>query len=118
MMQHVRDPHIGLVYDYSHMAVGGFGLEASLRQLMPYTVLVTLKDARGNAQHYEFLLPGDGNADYAAYCWLLRDLNYTGFLNVEVSAMIHNKPGYDPVATARVCYASLAPKFSPITLFP
>ena len=75
------------------MAVGGFGLEASLRQLMPYTVLVTLKDARGNAQHYEFLLPGDGNADYAAYCWLLRDLNYTGFIAHETTA----SAGRDPI---------------------
>jgi hypothetical protein len=30
-------------------------------------------------------------------------------VNVEVSAHIHRKPGYEPVPTTKLCYARLAP---------
>ena len=94
-----------------NMFVGGFGLEPSLREMLPYTVFISLKDSRGKPWNPEFLLAGDGETDYAAYFRLLGKLGYNGFVSIEVSSMIQRKPGYDPIAAARLCYGRLAPVF-------
>jgi sugar phosphate isomerase/epimerase len=111
MMRQIHDRHVGLVFDYGHMFLGGFSLESSLRQLIGHTVLICVKDASGTAEKFRFLLPGDGATDYGTYFRLLRELRYSGFVNVEVSAMIHAVRGYDAIETARLCYGRLAPKF-------
>jgi inosose dehydratase len=109
LMHQVASPRIQLIYDYSHMAAGGFKLDESLRELLPYTVFISLKDSRGTPPDHEFLLAGDGATDYLSYFQLLRKLGYRGFVSIEVSSMVWRKPGYDPVAAARLCYQRLAP---------
>ena len=112
LMNQLHSPRLRLVYDYSHMFVGGFGLEPSLRELLPYTVFISLKDSRGTPDNHEFLLAGDGETDYVSYFRLLKKLGYAGFVSIEVSSMIQRKAGYDPVAAARLCYERLAPAFA------
>ena len=34
---------------------------------------------------------------------------YSGHTVIEISGQIHGRPGYDPVATAKKCYAAVAP---------
>jgi sugar phosphate isomerase/epimerase len=111
LLKQTGGSRIRLVYDYSHMSLEGFPLEKSLRELLPETALVSVKDAKGTAAHPDFLLPGDGSTDYVAYFQLLNKLRYRGFVAVEVSSMIFNKPGYDPIAAARLCYQRLAPAY-------
>lgn len=111
MLKQVGSSRIRLVYDYSHMRVGGFGLEQSLRQLLPYTAFISIKDSVGGPDNFEFLLPRSGDTDYLRYFHLLRDLKYQGFVSVEVSAMVQRKPGYDGVAAARTSYQQIAPYF-------
>jgi inosose dehydratase len=111
-MQQLATPRLRLIYDYSHLTLQGFGLEPTLAELLPWVAFISLKDARGTAGHHEYLLPGDGNIDYVEYFGALKRLGYRGFVGVEVSSMIHQKPGYDPVATARLCYERLAPAFT------
>jgi inosose dehydratase len=111
LMNQLRSPRIRLIYDYSHMFVSGFTLEQSLREMLPYTIFISLKDSRDTPENHEFLLAGDGETDYAAYFRLLKQLGYEGFVSVEVSSMVQRKPGYDPVAAARRCYRRLAPAF-------
>lgn len=111
MLSAVNSGRIRLVYDYSHMRVGGFGLEQSLQALLPSTVFISLKDSMGGPHSFEFLLPGDGNTDYVSYFRTLQRLRYAGFVSVEVSSMIQRKAGYDPLRTARTCYSRLAPLF-------
>ena len=111
MMHEVASPRIRLIYDYSHLSVGGFPLQDTLRELLPYIVFISVKDSKGTPENHEFLLPGEGGTDYVAYFRALRQLPYRGFVGVEVSAMIFRKAGYDPVATARTCYERLAPAF-------
>lgn len=111
LMRQLATPRLRLIYDYSHLSVAGFGLEPTLRELLPYIAFISVKDARGTPDHHEYLLPGDGAIDYVEYFRTLRQVGYGGFVGVEVSAMIHQKPGYDPVATARICYERLAPAF-------
>ncbi len=111
MLKQIGSSKIRLVYDYSHMRVGGFGLDQSLRQLLPHTVLISIKDSVGGPDNFEFLLPGSGDTDYLRYFHLLRDLKYQGFVSVEVSAMVQRKPGYDGITAARTSYQSIAPYF-------
>lgn len=105
----VGSPHIRIVYDYSHFYVEGFPLEGSLRQLYPYSPCIVVKDSAGTPAKYDYLLPGDGKTDYLAYFRLIKELGYTGDVNVEVSGHIQRKPDYDPVATTKLCYQRLAP---------
>jgi sugar phosphate isomerase/epimerase len=109
LIREVGSSRIRVVYDYSHFYVAGLSLESTLRQLMPYAPLVAVKDSQGTPEKHAYLLPGDGKTDYLAYFRLLQALNYRGFVAVEISGMIHRKPGYQPVPTAELCYARLAP---------
>ena len=87
----------------------GFGLEDSLKQLLPITPFLAVKDSKGTPEKHDYLLPGDGATNYPEYFRLLKKLGYGGDIAVEVSAMIHRKPGYEPIPTAKLCYERLAP---------
>jgi sugar phosphate isomerase/epimerase len=102
----VGSPRIRIVFDYCHFYVEGYPLEESLRKLIAFAPLIVVK---GTSEKHTYLLPGDGKTDYLAYFRLLRELNYSGFVNVEVSAHVHRKPGYEPVPTTKLCYERLAP---------
>lgn len=109
LINEVGSPRIRIVYDYSHFYVEGYGLEESLRQLIAYSPLIVVKDSQGTSEKHDYLLPGDGKTNYLAYFKLLRELNYSGFVNVEVSGHIHRKPGYQPIPTVKLCYQRMAP---------
>jgi sugar phosphate isomerase/epimerase len=111
LLKEVGSPRIRVIYDYSHFYVEGFELEASLKELLPWVAFISVKDARGTPEKHEYLLPGDGKTDYLEYFRILKRLKYSGWVGVEVSGMIHQKPGYEPVPTARTCYQRLAPLF-------
>ena len=111
LLKEVGSRHLRMVYDYSHMSLEGFGLEDSLRQLLPSTPILAVKDAKGTPEKHDYLLPGDGAIDYLAYFRLLKKFGYSGDIAVEVSSMIHRKPGYEPIPTAKLCYQRLAPIF-------
>ncbi len=107
LLSQAPSPAICAAYDYSHFEVQGLPLEESLRALLPQTRFIHVKDSAGDTAKFQFLLPGQGRTDYARYFKLLRELRYQGPIVVEVSAQVFNKPGYDPVAAARECYAKL-----------
>jgi sugar phosphate isomerase/epimerase len=110
LLKQVNNPHIRFIYDYGHFFLEGFSLADSLKQMLPYTAFISVKDsARTPDGKHVYLLPGDGKTDYLEYFRLLKELHYNGYVGVEVSALIHNKPGYEPVPTARLCYERLAP---------
>ena len=111
LVEQVASPHLRLAFDYSHFQLQGFPLTESLEKLLRYTVFIHVKDARGTAQNVEFLLPGQGTVDYDQYFRLLRRRGYAGSVTVEVSAMLHKRPDYDPRAAARSSYAALKTAF-------
>ena len=113
LLKQADSPAIKATYDYSHFKLQGIPLADSLRALAPYTRFVHLKDAAGDEKKYRFLLPGAGDTDFISYFALLRQAGYAGPAVVEVSAQIFNKPGYDPLAAARTCYATLSAALAP-----
>lgn len=107
LLQQVNSTAIKVAYDYSHFELAGIPLEESLKTLLPHTRFIHVKDTVGDPQKFQFLLPGEGRTDYAAYFQLLQKTGYRGPVVVEVSAQVFNKPGYDPIAAAKKCYTSL-----------
>ncbi|MCI0699851.1 MAG: sugar phosphate isomerase/epimerase [Planctomycetia bacterium] len=111
LMKQVNSPWVKLAFDYSHLQLRGFKLADALGTMLPHTAFIHVKDAKGTAEKFEFLLPGEGTTDYAEFAKLLSEAKFAGAVVVEVSAMISNKPGYDAVAAAKKSYAALAPAF-------
>lgn len=107
----VNSPWIKLAYDYSHLQLRKLALAETVRDLVPQSAFIHVKDARGSAEKFEFLLPGEGTIDYVEYLKLVKAAGYRGALVVEVSGQIFNRAGYDPIAAAKQCYAHLAPAF-------
>jgi inosose dehydratase len=112
--QQVGSDWLKIVYDYSHFSLEGLALTTSLKQLLPITSYVQVKDSRGTPKKHEYLLPGDGRTDYVELLTVLKQARYDGFVNVEVSSMIHRRPGYQPIPTAKLCYERLAPLFDKV----
>jgi sugar phosphate isomerase/epimerase len=108
LLEKAHSPAIKAAYDYSHFQLAGLSLADSLKALLPQTRFVHLKDAAGDAKKFHFLLPGEGATDYTAYFKQLKQLGYHGPAVVEVSGQIFNKPGYDPIAAAKQCFAVLS----------
>lgn len=109
LMEQLKSPWLRLAYDYSHFELQDIPLKGSLDTMLPQTAFIHLKDTSGTAAKFQFLLPGDGRTDYATYFQQLKLAGYAGPLVVEVSGQIHTRPGYDPVAAAKRCYANMAP---------
>lgn len=108
LLEQVKSPAIQVTYDYSHFELQGIGMEESMKLLLPRTKFIHVKDSTGDAAKFQFLLPGEGRTDYVRYFTALKQHGYHGPVVVEVSGQIFNKPGYDPVAAAKKCYAVLA----------
>lgn len=107
----VNSPWIKLAYDFSHFALQEMTLAKTAEAILPETAFIHVKDVKGTPEKFEFLLPGTEGTDYVEYAKVLRKAKYRGPVVVEVSAQVFNKPGYDPVAAAKQCYAKLAPAF-------
>lgn len=111
MRQFTGKQWLNLLYDYSHFQAAGENLATSLSLLLPFTALISIKDGRpaADGKGFERLLPGDGTVDYLDYYRRLVRARWSGHTVVEISGQIHSRPGYDPIATARHCYANIAP---------
>jgi inosose dehydratase len=109
LLDRVDNRWIRLNYDFSHFQLRDFDLQKSLAMLIDRTVFIHVKDNKGRLGGFRFLLPGEGDIDYASYFQMLKDSGYRGAVCVEVSGQIFGKPGYDPVAAARTSYNNLAP---------
>ncbi len=111
LLRQADSPWIKLVYDFSHYELRGFKRDETLRQIAPHAAFVHVKDSEGDAAKFKFLLPGEGKIDYVQYLRQLKETGYRGAVVVEVSGMISNLPGYDPVAAAQKSYTHLAAAF-------
>lgn len=112
VMRQMKTPWLKLLYDYSHYEAIEQSLGHTMDLLLPYTAMISIKDARPYADRpgFERLLPGDGKVDYVDYYRRLIKAGWSGHTVVEISGQVHSRPGYDPVATAKKCYLNIAPK--------
>jgi sugar phosphate isomerase/epimerase len=108
LLSQVKSPAIQVAYDYSHFELQGIDMEESMKLLLPRTKFIHVKDAKGDPTKFQFLLPGEGSTDYVKYFTALKRHAYHGPVVVEVSGQIFSKPGYEPIAAAKQCYAVLS----------
>jgi inosose dehydratase len=109
LLDEIASPWLQAAYDYSHFQLQGLKLAETLRELLPQTVFIHLKDTEHALGKRGFLLPGEGSIDYGEYSRLLAESTYAGDVVVEVSGQVFGQAGYDPLAAARKCYNHLAP---------
>lgn len=111
LLEQVRNPLVRAAYDYSHYQAQDMDMRTTMDMLLPSTSFIHLKDTRMEGGRREWLLPGDGTVNYAEYAAVLERHKYDKPVIVEVSSLIFNRPGYDPVAAARRCYDKLSRYF-------
>ena len=108
LLDRVGSPHFRLNLDNSHFEVMGYDLDDYLPMLIPCAIHTDLKDQRGRYPDHEFLVPGEGDFDYARYLRAMDAAGYTGSITVEISVMVQRRPGYDPAEVARRSFETLA----------
>jgi sugar phosphate isomerase/epimerase len=102
---------LGLNFDVSHFAVQGLPIAEAVRALAPHAIACEVKDQRGVAPDFQFLIPGEGDFDYVAFLKELAASGYDGSVAVEISVFRQRVPGYDPYDAAARSYAVLAKAF-------
>jgi inosose dehydratase len=108
LMQAVDRPSVRVNFDHSHFHVNGLTIEYCARVMAPYTVHSHLKDGRIVDGEVRYLLPGDGELNLQRYFRAVSSAGIDVAITIEVTAQIWASAGYDPWATARVCYARTA----------
>jgi sugar phosphate isomerase/epimerase len=107
-----RPKWLRMCYDYSHYDFRGMTLEDTIKIALPYTAHIAIKDAIEVDGRVRFVNPGlGGRIDYARLIRLFHAGGYRGDVCCEVSGQVWNVKGYDPVASAKQCYRSIAPAF-------
>jgi sugar phosphate isomerase/epimerase len=109
VLEQVKSSWLTAAYDYSHFELQKLTIDDTLKPLAERISFVHVKDAKGEPGKFQFVLPGEGQTDYAKLFAALAKAKYRGDVIVEVSGQIHSKPYYDPLAAARKCYAALSP---------
>lgn len=107
LMERVGSPWFRLNFDNSHFEVMGRDIEEYVPLLAPYSVHTHVKDQRGISPDYQFLVPGEGTFDYPRYIAAMDKAGYDGYLTVEISRQIQNRPDYDAKATAAASFGTL-----------
>lgn len=107
LLERVGSPHFRLNFDNSHFEVVGRDLADYVPLLAPLSVHTHVKDQRGRAPDYQFLVPGEGDFDYARYLAAMERAGYQGFITVEISKQVQNRPDYDPAVTATRSFETL-----------
>ena len=107
----VGSPYLKVNFDISHFDIIGIPTEESVAALAPHSAHTHVKDQRGLAPDFEFLIPGEGPFDYVNYLKLMQQHGYDGFITAEVSFMVQARENYDPLAAATLSYETLSRAF-------
>lgn len=101
-----------MCYDYSHYDFRGMKMADTIKTALPYTAHIAIKDATKVGERIRFVNPGvSGRIDYGNLIRQFYQGGYRGDVCCEVSGMVWNVKGYDPVASAKQCYKLISPAF-------
>ncbi len=111
LLEIVNSPYLKVNFDISHFDIVGIPTEETVSALAPVSVHTHVKDQRGIAPDFEFLIPGEGTFDYVGYLKAMQAHGYDGFITAEVSFMVQARANYDPLAAATLSYETLSKAF-------
>ncbi len=111
LLEIVNSPYLKVNFDISHFEIVGLPTEDTVSALADVSVHTHVKDQRGIAPDFEFLIPGEGPFDYVNYLKLMQKQGYNGFITAEVSFMVQARKDYDPLAAATMTYETLSKAF-------
>jgi inosose dehydratase len=112
LLRLIDSPFLKLNFDISHFNVQGIPMAESVTALARHTIHTHVKDERGLVPHFEFLIPGEGEFNYVAYLQAMHELGYDGYITAEISIMVQQRPGYDPLRAAVQTYQMLSHAFA------
>ena len=111
LLELVNSPYLKVNFDISHFDIVGIPTEETVSALAPVSIHTHVKDQKGLAPDFEFLIPGEGPFDYVEYLKLMEAHGYNGFITAEVSFMVQARENYDPLAAATLSYQTLSKAF-------
>jgi sugar phosphate isomerase/epimerase len=113
LLEQLGNPkRLRMVYDYSHYIFRDLSLGDTIRAALPHTAYIAVKDAVQENGRVVFKLPGEaGTIDFSTLIRLFYAGGYVGDFNCEVSGMVWNRRGYDPVVAARTCHRNMKKAF-------
>lgn len=111
LLELVNSPYLRVNFDISHFDIVGIPTEETVSALAPVSIHTHVKDQKGLAPDFEFLIPGEGPFDYVEYLKLMETHGYDGFITAEVSFMVQARENYDPLAAATLSYETLSKAF-------
>jgi sugar phosphate isomerase/epimerase len=114
----VAEPNLRLNLDISHFEVQGLDVADVCAILGPLAAHTHVKDERGRAPDFEFVIPGEGTFDCGAFLTAMGATGYRGAITAEISVMVQRRPGYDPFDAARRTYRWMADAFARAGLVP
>jgi inosose dehydratase len=107
----INSPYLKVNFDISHFNISGYSITKSVELMAPVSEHTHIKDERGQAPDFEFMIPGEGEFDYVTYLKEMQRLGYTGHITAEISIMVQRRPNYDALAAAKQTYAVMAQAF-------
>jgi sugar phosphate isomerase/epimerase len=111
VIDEVGSDNLGLNLDISHFDVQGMDIDEVVDQLGRHAIVSEVKDETGVEPDFEFLVPGEGNFDYARFVRAMDRIGFEGTVSIEISVMRQRGRPYDPVAAATSAYEVLARAF-------
>jgi len=112
LLESVNSPYLKVNFDISHFDIVGMSTEETVSALAAVSAHTHVKDQRGIAPDFEFLIPGEGTFDYVGYLKAMQAHGYDGFITAEVSFMVQARENYDPLAAATMSYETLSRAFT------
>lgn len=101
-----------MVYDYSHYAFRSLTIQNTIKESLPWTTYIAVKDAVQQKGRTQFKLPGTTKSwDQADVIKGFYNGGYRGAFCCEVSSQLWKQKGYDPVEATQTSYRAMAEAF-------
>jgi sugar phosphate isomerase/epimerase len=112
LIREINSPYLKVNFDISHFVIHGYSITEAVELMAPVTKTVHVRDARGQAPDFEFLIPGEGEIDYVLFLREMARQGYDEHITAEVSLMVQERPNYDALAAMKQSYAVMARAFA------